>query len=550
MRNKIEIKTFTLDGLLKFIKSKKVSIPEFQRGYVWKNNQIKALFDSLVKNYPIGVFTIWKTNKKINPRDLFGVNPLKSGNKYFILDGQQRMLSLFYLCNQDRFEGTIKEEFDENYEGSQKNPINFKEFYFNKKPELKQNERGNPDFDYNQFEKMLKGYKFPAIIVSTRNFEDAIKLFERINQAGTRISTEAIFLSDSWSRRSSIRKILREWKKKDKGKISSKLKDIIFIHAFAIILQLEEKNDYDPEAEVDVSLRKLGEIAEKIREKKSRRYNQIFKNVLETVKYAMAYLKSNFKLNSTDELPSQTMLTVLSIFFYYNKNKAPTKSQNKELRKWFWRSALGSRYVGSGYNQNIRKDPTSMRNLARNKIKSLNIPIQNIKKEDLVKISFGTGKSSVGNCIRLMLLSKRPYWLNGTPSLIETESEKTKREGDHFYAHNLLSKNSIPEHKVNSILNLIFLPRGENAGKQDFLPSDWLIEKREEYKPKKKEEENFFRSNLLCFNSISDLRKVELKLKRKSGAIKPKILAKYYENFLNKRFKLFSKELKKLQRSG
>lgn len=36
------------------------SIPEFQRGFVWKPTQVRDLVESLWLNYPIGSLLVWK----------------------------------------------------------------------------------------------------------------------------------------------------------------------------------------------------------------------------------------------------------------------------------------------------------------------------------------------------------------------------------------------------------------------------------------------------------------------------------------------------------
>ena len=83
---------YNLKELVKFIESKDVAIPEFQRGYVWKKAQVKKLFDSLINQYPIGSFILWETTKKIDARSLNGEQGSKK--KLLILDGQQRMVSI------------------------------------------------------------------------------------------------------------------------------------------------------------------------------------------------------------------------------------------------------------------------------------------------------------------------------------------------------------------------------------------------------------------------------------------------------------------------
>ena len=52
---------FNLKTLISFIERNHVAVPEFQRGYVWKIPQVKKLFDSLRKKYPIGSLVLWET---------------------------------------------------------------------------------------------------------------------------------------------------------------------------------------------------------------------------------------------------------------------------------------------------------------------------------------------------------------------------------------------------------------------------------------------------------------------------------------------------------
>lgn len=55
-----------------------VTLPSIQRGFVWKPKQIEDLWDSILRGYPIGSFLLSKI-----------------GNKYDLMDGQQRATSIF-----------------------------------------------------------------------------------------------------------------------------------------------------------------------------------------------------------------------------------------------------------------------------------------------------------------------------------------------------------------------------------------------------------------------------------------------------------------------
>lgn len=92
-------------------------LPNIQRPFVWKEEQIEKLFDSLMREYPIGTLLIWKTKSKIKRRkfiDLYKKNiklsdyyiPEDDKQKMLVLDGQQRLQSLF-IGLKGSFEGRI-----------------------------------------------------------------------------------------------------------------------------------------------------------------------------------------------------------------------------------------------------------------------------------------------------------------------------------------------------------------------------------------------------------------------------------------------------------
>lgn len=81
-------------------------LPNIQRPFVWGEEQICRLFDSILRNYPINTFLIWKTNKDVRRRKF--IDNWKSDlrlrdflvvedhrKKCLVLDGQQRLQSLF-----------------------------------------------------------------------------------------------------------------------------------------------------------------------------------------------------------------------------------------------------------------------------------------------------------------------------------------------------------------------------------------------------------------------------------------------------------------------
>ena len=70
-----------------------VALPEFQRGYVWNRNQVRALMDSMYHKHPVGGLLVWVTKTEHATRR--GGTPLPSGTVKLLLDGQQRITSLY-----------------------------------------------------------------------------------------------------------------------------------------------------------------------------------------------------------------------------------------------------------------------------------------------------------------------------------------------------------------------------------------------------------------------------------------------------------------------
>ena len=82
-----------LSTVLDHIDSGHMALPEFQRGYVWNRDQVRGLFDSLYRRHPVGGLLVWATESR--SADHRGEGPLAAGVVKLLLDGQQRMTSLY-----------------------------------------------------------------------------------------------------------------------------------------------------------------------------------------------------------------------------------------------------------------------------------------------------------------------------------------------------------------------------------------------------------------------------------------------------------------------
>ena len=82
-----------ISTILDHIDSGHMALPEFQRGYVWNRDQVRGLFESLYRRFPVGGLLVWTTESKTAAHR--GEGPLAAGVVKLLLDGQQRMTSLY-----------------------------------------------------------------------------------------------------------------------------------------------------------------------------------------------------------------------------------------------------------------------------------------------------------------------------------------------------------------------------------------------------------------------------------------------------------------------
>jgi len=97
--------------IVKEIESSKVYLPALQRKFVWGKPQIELLFDSLMRNFPIGTFLFWNLEREVANNYVFyeflkeydqrhPYNKRKDGSFLNpeiigVLDGQQRLSSMY-----------------------------------------------------------------------------------------------------------------------------------------------------------------------------------------------------------------------------------------------------------------------------------------------------------------------------------------------------------------------------------------------------------------------------------------------------------------------
>lgn len=96
-------------SLITQIANKEIVLPAIQREFVWEEDRITKLFDSIMRGYPLGIVLLWETYNDIKYREfdetyqdeskLIFKDNLDHKRIKLVLDGQQRLQSLYISLN-------------------------------------------------------------------------------------------------------------------------------------------------------------------------------------------------------------------------------------------------------------------------------------------------------------------------------------------------------------------------------------------------------------------------------------------------------------------
>ncbi len=91
-----EATTWSVDDILRRAKAGELRIPDFQRNFVWDARDIRLLFDSIYRGYPIGNLLLWETDNTEGTTTSFASLQFEPSPRrsYVIIDGQQRIVAL------------------------------------------------------------------------------------------------------------------------------------------------------------------------------------------------------------------------------------------------------------------------------------------------------------------------------------------------------------------------------------------------------------------------------------------------------------------------
>lgn len=83
-------------NILKDVQTGKIGLPDLQRPFVWGNEKVRDLLDSMLRGYPIGYVMLWDSpSDNAGKKSAIGSNQkVYAVPKSLVIDGQQRLTAL------------------------------------------------------------------------------------------------------------------------------------------------------------------------------------------------------------------------------------------------------------------------------------------------------------------------------------------------------------------------------------------------------------------------------------------------------------------------
>lgn len=219
-----------LMSLIGKVESGRWVLPEFQRDFVWSDNDIRALLATALSDWPMGSLLLMGAGSKaFATRQVDGSLDEVSDQEYIILDGQQRITSLFHALR-DKGRKIFAIKWDEEFsklEDPEEIIFHFTPSVWNRKygsdakqaaekmlpcsalgsasdffewrdrildcyeeSSVKRRERERLSNLYSTVISHLHKYRVPAVMLDSDIEPQAIsRIFERVNKTGMRLST-------------------------------------------------------------------------------------------------------------------------------------------------------------------------------------------------------------------------------------------------------------------------------------------------------------------------------------------------------------------------
>lgn len=468
-----------IDKLIKRIDEGDIKIPAFQRGYVWKQEQVIDLLQSIYSEYPIGSVLLWKTDEKLNStRNLAGYKIPERDESYpvnYALDGQQRLSSIYAV-----FSGLVEQEDDPSgynpnldifeiyYDFKQKqfidkNSIECEENTIHLRKLLDVTELigalSTLDKEYHKSAQELASqflnYEVPVVTIENRSRADVGIIFERINNTGTKLSALDLMTAWTWTDDFHLLEasnaLLDELE--DKGFGSIQHKTLLQIISAVIQNTTTSKNI-------------LNLTGHDVRDNWGR--------ICDSIKKTIDFLSTDLGCKNSDFLPFTQQL--IPLIKFHDLISRPTAEQLRSIREYFWKTSFSNRYSTGQTSAKMDSDIERVIELSQGNTSAFEDYKYTVTVGMLRNTKFSKA-NPITRAFLLLMAQDTPLDLikNQKVDLGKSLAQYNRKEYHHVFPHAFLKSRGVSQDDIFCVLNFCFLPSDSNKAISNKSPSDYFF---------------------------------------------------------------------------
>ncbi|MCY3797856.1 MAG: DUF262 domain-containing protein [Chloroflexi bacterium] len=474
---KLKVSDETLGSLINDIHKGDIRIPRFQREYVWKMKDTLKLFDSMYEEYPIGTIFLWDMPSQYNHmlREIADLSqpPIEKHKQYkVILDGQQRLTSLYAVVNTLKIGSTdfgrvvvdLDTETETYFKDRQPDDLRFvsvKNLLSQMPFSIIKNLNEEQQFKFESIRDVLLKYPIPVVTVNADNIRDAVKIFERINQRGKRLTRYDLICASVWSDDFNLRERVSHDIVSKFSSVFGKIPEARIPQALALITRdsAEERHQFALEVEQVIS---------------------VWDKTVKGFQLAIDLVRENLGVARSDFLPYDAFLPVLTKYFSeIGLQGISSHEQRRQLEYWYWRSTFSQRY-SSATDTRMTEDAQWLRQLIIENTPFRQLQVDNLDLPD----TYMSRTSAIARGILCILNLQQPRHFTSKAKVnLNTDhfSKFTSAERHHIFPAAFLSKGGYKWYQTRSLANFCFIPADLNKKISNRAPSDYMTEIRDGY---------------------------------------------------------------------
>ena len=461
-----------------------ISIPQFQRQFVWGIDDCAKLLDSVFKGYPVGTITLWQTHERMRQvKKIAGhVFPqAKEGYPVnYVLDGQQRLTSIYVCLKGERaYNGVAEVDYGKVFlklddddcdndlvvtdvSGCPPNSyISIKNLFEPDYSRLKDDYPSKFDLICKCIDQ-LKTYPIPTVELTGASLLEATDIFTRINTTGKRLSVFEVMSARVYRESPHFDLLEKRDEQKEKWQKAGyeTLPDYVTLQAMALCLHKRCTRDAVLSLTCD-------EVAGK--------WSKVDKAFAD----AIDYLRTTFGVPVADLLPYDVLIIPFVYFMFKNKGKKPSASQAKWLKDYFWRTALEQRFSNAVASK-LTNDVAFFDAVLKGKVPDKShLPFVSITPKRIAADGlFKTGSAFI-KAILCLFAKHRPCSLcENEPVIIDNSwvSKKNAKNYHHFFPIEYMrgKKWNDPQRPVDHIANITIIGSADNQYIKKKAPSMYI----------------------------------------------------------------------------